>query len=69
MKRDIQTSLCEALSRLESEMKVLRDENKILKESKGNEWHSYAERPKQKLNALCYDIGQHNGYCCSRNNK
>lgn len=26
--------------------------------NKANEWHSYAERPKEKLNALCFDIGQ-----------
>ena len=26
--------------------------------NKANEWHSYAERPKEKLNALCFDTAQ-----------
>lgn len=26
--------------------------------NKANEWHEYSERPKEKINALCFDIAQ-----------
>ena len=26
--------------------------------NKANEWHKYSERPKEKINALCFDISQ-----------
>ena len=32
-----------------------------LKWHKANEWHKYSERPKEKVNALCFDSG-HNKF-------